>query len=225
MISWITSINSSPRINSKIKQSRNIDSLGSNRIRANLIEKKYWSKSWEEWIKSIRVRISIQFKNRSVRWLINCHRDKWTKGWTKSNLANRKLCPENEQNASLLNEYFTVWCSSFFFFFFQTDVSIRRNRATVTHTHTYTPRYLWIFSRCFEHIIFIYNLAIHRWRVRQSRGVTSVQSFPPPPSRWKNVAIIKPRLDIETKKRKGGGGGKKRKIYSTRYREITRNDF
>lgn len=213
MISWITSINSSPRINSKIKQSRNIDSLGSNRIRANLIEKKYWSKSWEKWIKSIRVRISIQFKNRSVRWLINCHRDKWTKGWTKSNLANRKLCPENEQNASLLNEYFTVWCSSFFFFFFfQTDVSIRRNRATVTHTHTYTPRYLWIFSRCFEHIIFIYNLAIHRWRVRQSRGVTSVQSFPHslPPS-------LEKRCDYKTEarywneKKKGRRGRKKEK--------------
>lgn len=138
------SINSLPRLNSKIKQSRNIDSLGSNRIRANLIEKKYWSKSWEEWIKTIRVRISIQFKNSSVRWLINCHRDKWTKGWTKSNLANRKLCPENEQNASLLNEYFTVWCSSFFFFFFRwmcRFVEIALQWHTHTHIHRVTFEY------------------------------------------------------------------------------------
>lgn len=99
-----------------------------------------------------------------------------------------------------------------FFFFFKTDVSIRRNRATVTHTHTHSPRYLWIFSRCFEHIIFIYNLAIHRWRVRQSRGVTSVQSFPHslPPS-------LEKRCDYKTEarywneKKKGRRGRKKEK--------------
>lgn len=173
------SINSLPRLNSKIKQSRNIDSLGSNRIRANLIEKKYWSKSWEEWIKSIRVRISIQFKNRSLINKLSSRQ--MNKRLDKIEPCESKIVPRKWTECVAFKWIFHGLMFFLFFFFFQTDVSIRRNRATVTHTHT--PRYLWIFSRCFEHIIFIYNLAIHRWRVRQSRGVTSVQSFPPPPSR------------------------------------------
>lgn len=99
----------------------------------------------------------------------------------------------------------------FLFFFFFSDGCVDSSKSRYSDTHTHTHR-VWIFSRCFEHIIFIYNLAIHRWRVRQSRGVTSVQSFPHslPPS-------LEKRCDYKTEarywneKKKGRRGRKKEK--------------
>lgn len=92
----------------------------------------------------------------------------------------------------------------FFFFFFR-----RMCRFVEIALQWHTPRYLWIFSRCFEHIIFIYNLAIHRWRARQSRGVKLLsKAFPPLVGKtlrlWIRGSILK--------RKKEGEGGKKRKI-------------
>lgn len=142
------SINSLPRLNSKIKQSRNIDSLGSNRIRANLIEKKYWSKSWEEWIKSIRVRISIQFKNRSLINKLSSRQ--MNKRLDKIEPCESKIVPRKWTECVAFKWIFHGLMFFLFFFFFSDGcVDSSKSRYSDTHTHTALPLNIFTLLRAY----------------------------------------------------------------------------